>query len=109
MFGGLSVHGVPFVGGEPPALDMPPLLLPEPELPAAPGFALPAVPTLPVAPDMDELGEPAPSAPLPALVLGPAPLEPSGAPSSAPLLQEGRIKAVSTALEKRTPQRSKRG
>jgi len=58
---------------------------------------------------MEALGEPALSEPLPAVAIAPSPLAPSGASSSAPLVHEGKLKAVSTALEKRTPQRSKRG
>ncbi len=88
---------------------MPPLLLLAPEVPGLPGLVLPAVPTLPGAPDWDAFGEPAPSEELPAVVLELEPAEPGGASSIAPLLHEGKTRAVSTALEKRTPQRSKRG
>jgi hypothetical protein len=83
---------------------MPPLLL---ALPDAPVFELPAAAPLPDAPGTETLVDPALNEPLPPLVI-PAP-DPSGASSTAPLLQEAKIKAVSTALEKRTPQRSKRG
>jgi len=92
LFGGLSVQGM-VLGAPPVALDMPPLL--ESELPPAPGFELPAVPTSPGAPE-EALDEPAVSAPLPAFALAFAPPESSGDSPTPPLSQADSSNALSS-------------